>query len=202
MSTIESTRPLTAKGRATRARIVAAAAAEMRENGVAETTLDDVLARSHASKSQLFHYFPEGREQLLLAVAAYEAEQVIAHQQPLLGNLTTWEAWRTWRTETVAHYRLQGELCPLNALTSHIGRTTPGAQAVVGEMMRRWQSELRAGIVAMQDAGEVAATVDADQTAAALVAGIQGGVLMMMSTGSTANLEAAIDVVIAHLRST
>lgn len=190
---------ITAKGRATMARIVESAATEMREHGVVETTLDDVLAASRTSKSQLFHYFPGGREELLLAVARHEAEQVLAHQQPLLGNLDTWEAWQVWRDELVKHYRAQGESCQLNALTSQIGRTTPGAQAVVTELMREWQLQVRAGIAALQASGTVRADLDADHAATALIAGIQGGVAMIMSTGSTAHLEAAIDVVMSHL---
>ena len=69
---------LTAKGLATRRRIIEGAAAEIRERGVAVTTLDDVRARTQTSKSQVFHYFPGGKEQLLLAVAQHEAELVLS----------------------------------------------------------------------------------------------------------------------------
>jgi AcrR family transcriptional regulator len=191
---------LTAKGAATRDRIVAGAAAEMREHGVVETTLDDVRARTSTSKSQLFHYFPGGREDLLLAVASYEAEQVIDHQQPLLGHLTTWPAWLAWRDHIIRHYEEQGQSCPLNALTSLIGRTTPAAQEVVSAMMERWQAEIRRGVETMQAAGEIDPALVADDLAAALVAAVQGGVGMMMSTGRTRHLEAAVDLVIERLR--
>src|SRR5262249_24221710 len=49
--------PRTARGSATRGRIVAAAAALIREQGIAETSLDDILERAGASKSQLYLYF-------------------------------------------------------------------------------------------------------------------------------------------------
>lgn len=102
---------LTAKGAATRARIVEGAAAEIREHGVASTTLDDVRARTGTSKSQLFHYFPGGKEELLLAVARLEAAHVLAVQQPLLGELTSWAASSAWRNRVVDHYREQGTSC-------------------------------------------------------------------------------------------
>jgi len=60
---------LTAKGEATRNRIVEGAAVVLREKGVSAATLDDVMARTQTSKSQLFHYFPAGKDELLLAVA-------------------------------------------------------------------------------------------------------------------------------------
>ncbi|HEX2401894.1 MAG TPA: helix-turn-helix domain-containing protein, partial [Mycobacterium sp.] len=76
---------LTQKGRATRQRIIEGAAAEIREHGVAVATLDDIRARTQTSKSQLFHYFPDGKDQLLLAVAEHEAQMVLDDQQPYLG---------------------------------------------------------------------------------------------------------------------
>ena len=50
------TTPLTARGRATRQRLVEGAAAEFRRRGVAATTLDDVLAATRTSKGQLFQH--------------------------------------------------------------------------------------------------------------------------------------------------
>jgi hypothetical protein len=83
-------RVLTARGTATRQRIVEAAAALIRERGVADTGLDDIGAATATSKSQMFHYFPRGKADLLHAVAVHEAEQVIADQQPYIGDLTSW----------------------------------------------------------------------------------------------------------------
>ncbi|HEX3750117.1 MAG TPA: TetR/AcrR family transcriptional regulator, partial [Streptosporangiaceae bacterium] len=60
---------LTSKGTATRQRIVAGAAALVRDLGPANVSLDDIRAATSTSKSQLFHYFPDGKSDLLLAVA-------------------------------------------------------------------------------------------------------------------------------------
>jgi AcrR family transcriptional regulator len=194
------TRALTRKGVATRQRIIDGAAAEIREHGVIATTLDDIRARTNTSKSQLFHYFPGGKDDLLLAVARYEADRVLEDQQPQLGDLTSWRAWYAWRDTVLTRYREQGERCPLNVVMSQLGRSTPGAQAVTTELMRGWQREIAAGVRHMQAAGEVDAGLDADRAAAAILAGIQGGVLILMSTGSPAHLEAALDTGIEFLR--
>jgi len=162
--------------------------------------LDDIRARTRTSKSQLFHYFPDGREQLLLAVARYEADRVLADQQPQLGHLTSWDAWLAWRDAVIARYREQGQQCPLSALVTQLGRATPGAQAVVTELMARWQAEIAAGVRYMQAAGEISADLDPARTAAAIVAATQGGVVMLMSTGDTSPLEAALDLAIGYLR--
>ena len=191
---------LTAKGRATRDRIVEGAAEVIRETGVASATLDDVMARTRASKSQLFHYFPAGKDELLLAVAQYEADRVLADQQPYLGRLDSWEAWQRWRDVVVARYEEQGDQCPLGSLFLQVGRATPGARAIVVELLRQWQASLAAGIRAMQAGGHLPVGVDADHRAAALLAGIQGGVVILQSTGRSSHLRAALDQAVADLR--
>ncbi|WP_333763096.1 TetR/AcrR family transcriptional regulator [Streptomyces sp. IBSBF 2390] len=191
---------LTAKGRATRSRIVEGAAEVLREKGVATATLEDVMARTSTSKSQLFHYFPAGKDELLLAVARFEADQVIEDQQPELGRLDSWEAWERWRDVVVERYEAQGDTCPLGSLFLQVGRSTPGARAIVIEPMRRWQEGLAAGIRSLQATGRLPAGVDVDARAAALLAAVQGGVSILLSTGRSTHLRAALDQGIKDLR--
>jgi AcrR family transcriptional regulator len=158
--------------------------------------------RSGTSKSQLFHYFPDGKDQLLLAVAQYEADRVLDDQQPYLGCLDSWQAWYRRRDTVVQRYEAQGEQCPMGSLFQHIGRSTPGAQAIVVELMRQWQQSLAAGVQALHDRGLIGTQVDVEQAAAALLAGIQGGVSLLLSTGQSVHLRAALDFWIMQLRST
>ncbi|WDO07202.1 TetR/AcrR family transcriptional regulator [Streptomyces murinus] len=190
---------LTAKGRATRARIIEGAAELLREQGPA-ATLDDIRARTGTSKSQLFHYFPEGKDELLLAVARFEADRVLSDQQPQLSCLDSWENWRRWRDVVVERYERQGDTCPLGSLFLQVGRQRPGARAIVTELMRQWQHQLAEGMRALQAGGLVSPALDVDRASAALIAGIQGGVALMMSTGDSTHLRAAIDTGIDHLR--
>ena len=87
-------------------------------------------------------------------------------------------------------------------LMSEIGRTTPGAQAVTAALIRQWQQEIAAGVRHMQAQHKADAALDADRAAAALLAGIQGGVGVMLATGDLGYLEAALDVGIQSLRVT
>jgi AcrR family transcriptional regulator len=193
-------RVLTAKGAATRQRIVDAAAAEIRERGITAVTLDDVGRRSRTGKSQLFHYFPEGKEELLLAVAQREADRVLEDQQPQLGQLTSWDAWQAWRDVVVERYRRQGVHCPLGALITEVGRHTPAAQAVTAQLLEQWQRQVQAGIEDMRARGEIRSGVDPERAAQAVIAAIQGGVSILMSTGSAKHLESALDLCLDYLR--
>ena len=127
---------------------------------------------------------------------------VLDDQQPYLGELTSWAAWQRWRDAVVDRYRRQGQHCPLAVLMSEIGRTTPGAQAVTRALMDKWHNEIANGVRHMQRQGKVVGRLDADRTAAALLAGIQGGVGVLLATGDIGYLEAALDVGIDSLRST
>ncbi|MFD8708348.1 TetR/AcrR family transcriptional regulator [Kitasatospora sp. NPDC059648] len=191
---------LTRKGAATRRRIVEGAAGQIREEGVFALRLEDVMARTATSKSQLFHYFPGGKDELLLAVARHEAQRVLEDQQPELGALTSWEAWLRWRDKVVARYRAQGVNCPLHTALSRLGSTTGAARAVAAGLLEQWQGELAAGIRHLQGSGEGGVGLDAEREAAALLAGVQGGVLILLTTGSTVHLEAALDSGLARLR--
>jgi AcrR family transcriptional regulator len=187
------------KGQATRARIVSGAAEVLREHGPT-ATLDDIRQRSGTSKSQLFHYFPGGKDELFLAVARFEAGRVIDDQQPYLSNLDSWDAWYCWRDAVVERYREQGRSCPLDSLVRRIGPTTPGADAVVSELLRTWQEDLASGVRALRDSGRLPPSHDVDATAAALLTALQGGVSIMLSTGSTEHLEAALDWMLSRMR--
>jgi AcrR family transcriptional regulator len=178
---------------------VESAALVLRETGAA-ATLDDIRERSGTSKSQLFHYFPEGKDQLLLAVARHEAERVLDDQQPHLGHLDSWEAWYSWRDAVVARYEEQGDTCPLGTLFHQVGRSTPGARAIVVQLLDTWQEQIATGIRALRDKGLLPASYEADDASAALLAGIQGGVSILLSTGRVDHLKAALDWNIAQVR--
>jgi AcrR family transcriptional regulator len=189
----------TTKGQATRERIVAAAAAEVRERGTSAVTLDDIGRRSRTGKGQLFHYFPDGREQLLLAVAEHEARTVFDEHEPYLDGLTSRAAWRQWRDAIVERHRDQGILCPLAVLIADVGRYSPAAQAVTAQMLGRLQDSFRAAVEATQAAGEADPSLDAARTAAAVVTVFQGGVSVLITTGSADHLEAGLDFCLQHL---
>ncbi|RAY15628.1 TetR/AcrR family transcriptional regulator [Actinomadura craniellae] len=192
---------LTSRGAATRRRIVTGAAALFRERGVAQVSLDDIRAATATSKSQLFHYFPGGRSELLLAVAEHEAEQVLADQQPLLGDLTDWRKWQAWRERIIKIYDEQRAGCPLSALTAHLSQADPAAaQKIVIRMNERWQAHLATGVRALSDSGEIDPATDPDQTAATIMTAIVGGATLLQATDSMTYLELALTQALNSLR--
>jgi AcrR family transcriptional regulator len=194
---------LTSKGAATRARIVEAAADLVAHEGAANMSLDDVGRATQTSRSQLFHYFPGGRTELIRAVAAYQASRTIQDQQPYLSELTSWSAWEAWaqRLAGVAASEAVVGGCRIGSLVAQLGHTDPEARAVVAGAFEQWQGFLADGIRAMQATGEIEPTVEADALALATLAMIQGGLLLTQSTGSLTPFRTAMDQALARLRS-
>ena len=189
---------LTAKGAATRQRIIEGAAGVIREVGLGDTTLDDIRMRTATSKASC-STTSHGRDELLLAVAQFEADRVLLDQQPHLSDLTTWESWQRWKATLLRRYRKQGATCPMAVLMSELGSTDPAAQAVTRSLLLRWRSDLATGVRAMQMDGTAPAALDPDRFAGAIVAGIQGGVAILLATDSSADLEAVLDLLLEQL---
>lgn len=190
---------LTPKGIRRRTQIIEGTAAHLRTQDPGGVTLEDIRAVTRTSNSQIFHYFPGGKEELFLEVARYEADQVIEDQQPYLSALDTWEAWERWRETVLARYRAQGQECPLGSLMSQLA-DAPGAAQVISALLGRWQAELERGIRTMQASGLIRAGIAPVRCAAAMIAGIQGGVLVLRSTGDLGHLEASMEILFDHLR--
>src|SRR5215468_9182095 len=127
--------PMTSRGRRTRAKIVDATADLVFERGATGTSLDDVRAATGTSKSQLFHYFPGGKRELLAAVAERQTERVLDAQRPTLEKLDSWAALRRWRNGVIA---LQRQLhcaggCPIGSMANELAEHDPQLRSLLAE---------------------------------------------------------------------
>ena len=191
---------LTPKGAATRGRIVEAAADLVLARGVGGTSLDDIRAGTSTSKSQLFHYFPGGKNELVQALADLQAQRVLDAQRPWLDTLDSWEAWEHWRDAVLAHYGAQPHWgCPIGALASELAGRDPARAADVAKHMDRWRAYLRAGIERMRDDGTLRKDSDPEQLSLAIFAALQGGLTLAASLQSIEPLLAALDGALALL---
>ncbi len=195
------TDPRTAKGRATRKRIVAAAAALIRERGVAETSLDDVIERAGVSKSQLYLYF-EGRAALLREVVAHNAELVLEAQEPHLDSLGSWKAIRAWLDALVELQVTAGARggCPVGSLVGQLAEADEQTRNVLADAFARWEEPVRRGLRSMQERGKLDRRAQPDRLATATLAAIQGGLVLTQSRRDPGQLAVAVEAAYAHLR--
>jgi AcrR family transcriptional regulator len=192
---------LTSRGEATRARIVESAAELILAAGVGGTGLDGICTETATSKSQLFHYFPGGKSELVGAIASFQADRVLAAQEPYLSRLATWDDWRGWRDAVIDHYGSQPHWgCPIGALASELTGTDPERAAEVAAHMERWRAHLEVGVTRLRDDGELSPDADPRALSLAVFASLQGGLLLIASAESIEPLEAALDGALAMLR--
>jgi AcrR family transcriptional regulator len=194
-------RRLTARGAATRARIVAAAASLVYERGFAGTSLDDVMAATGTSKSQLYHYFAD-KDALVREVIKAQLGRIIAAQEAAeVHEISSWEGLQRWCDHFVTATRAtQGAGgCPLGSLVGELADQSEPARRVLAQCFAEWQSSLSEGFTAMRDQGELAAQADPAELALTLMSALQGGLLMAQATRSARPLELALNMALQHM---
>jgi len=189
-------RSFTARGVAMRERIVAAAADLVCAQGVGDTSLEDVMAASGASKSQLYHYFAD-RDELLREASALQAGRVLEKHAPLLKVLDSLEAMLRWRDAVLALNRQGG--CPLGALVYQLPQSARRARTAVGAGFEIWRGRIEAGLVKMRERGELAPDAVPSDIALAILAALQGGLLLSRSAKSNRPLELAFDMALGYV---
>jgi len=192
--------PSTRKGRATRDRIVAAAADLMYRHGVAGTSTPAVRDAAGVSSSQIYHYFAD-KDDLTRAVIAFQTDTILSYQAPSLASLDSPGALRAWRDVVVDAARQQHGTggCPLGSLSSELSDDHPWARDALAASFTAWSEAIRAGLAAMTANGILLPDTDPGRLALALLATVQGGLLLAQAQRTTDALEAALDTVIAHI---
>jgi AcrR family transcriptional regulator len=188
---------ITAKGKATRQRIISAASHAFSERGVTASSNDDILAVAGASHSQLYHYFTD-RDDLVAAVIADRIEEVLSHQTSLLADLDSIDGLRRWRDATVALHedRECRHRCPIGSLAGELSDRDPRSRQAFAAAFEQWHEAIRHGLERMRELGEISTAADPDGLALAILAVLEGGLLLTQITRGTSRLEQGLDSMI------
>jgi TetR/AcrR family transcriptional repressor of nem operon len=193
---------LTARGRSSRERILAQAARLVGEHGVQGTSLDDICAAAAVSKSQLYHYFAN-KEDLVLAIIGRQTNDVLAAQQPWLDHLDSWENLERWGALLIA---LQEERqcvggCPIGSLASALADQDEAARVTLVHSFDQWERYLLEGFTRMQERGELRPDANPAELAVAVMASVQGGLLLTQTRKTTQPLQLALRAAFTYVHS-
>lgn len=192
---------LTTKGRATRQRIIEAAAELIYRHGVAGTNNELIRSATGVSGSQLSHYFPD-KHSLVLAVIEWQADTMMGrHAEPPRGELDSLEALRAWADSYTGRADIHRGGCTFGSLAAEIMKTDPGAHDAIAAGFDRWRDVFTRGLRSMRERGELRPEADPEQLSYSLAAAFQGGLLLAQSTKNVAPLKAALDVALDHVAS-
>jgi AcrR family transcriptional regulator len=201
-ASMQNGRRLTARGIKTRAKIVEAAADLMHVQGVGSTTLDDVLASSGVSKSQLYHHF-DGKEALVRAVVDHVGERVIQRERDALGHVSTLRGLYRWRDALVQRNALRDGAygCALGALASEVSDNDAVARVALAALFTEWQELLAQVLRRLQKDGTLPSELPVDQLATGLMGALQGGYMLAQTARDVAPMATSLDMALAHIES-
>jgi AcrR family transcriptional regulator len=169
--------PLTAKGRATRERIVKAAAQVILNDGLSSLSMVNVRKAARVSGSQLAHYF--GDKQALIRAVIMRQMQVVLnfHHQPKLAGLQSFDDFERWIDLNMRYLRQIGyEGTPTyHALAGQLAKSDAATRETIAAGYRQWVELLEQAIARMKDRGVLVADADPRQLAIVLVTAHQGG---------------------------
>lgn len=169
--------PLTAKGRATRERVVQAAAEVILTDGLSSLSMAKVRKAATVSGSQLAHYFADKRA-LIRAVIGRQMQVVLNfHRQPRLGGLQSFDDFERWIDLNMRYLRQIGyEGTPTyHALAGQLAKSDAATRETIAAGYRQWVELLEQAIARMKDRGVLVADADPRQLAIVLVTAHQGG---------------------------
>ncbi|HEY0119208.1 MAG TPA: TetR/AcrR family transcriptional regulator, partial [Cellulomonas sp.] len=182
----------TAKGMATRARIVEAAVDRLVVGGVANFNVDEVLHTTRTSKGQLFHYFPNGKDELCAAATERQVDRLLATSRS--ERLDNWQAWDRWVDATVRRHEQQSrdDACQVAAMAGRVLDTEPGLRSLVAQAYERWAGQIAGDLERMRADGLLRADAPVDDLASTVLAVLQGGAVIDKATGSHDHLRRAL----------
>jgi AcrR family transcriptional regulator len=175
---VQDEQRLTPKGRATRDRIVQAAAQLIVTEGLAASNMERVRQAASVSGSQLAHYFSD-KSALLRAVVRRQIGVVLDfHRQPKLRDLDTFDDFERWIDLNMRYLRqigTSGRTPTFHALTAQLAKSEDATRATLATGYRQWIELLEAAIARMKDRGVLVADADPGRLAVAIVCAHQGG---------------------------
>ena len=170
-------RRLTPKGRATRDRIVAAAAELMVGQGLAALNMDTLRKLASVSGSQLSHYFAD-KQALIRSVIDHQIDEVLDfHRQPRLGRLDSFEDFERWIDLNMrALRRIEFAGTPTyHGLVGQLAKTDEATRARLAAGYGQWVDLFETAIGAMRDSGVLVREAEPRRLALVMVGAHQAG---------------------------
>jgi len=193
--------PRTGRGRASRERIVERAAELFAEQGVAATSLDEVLAAAGAGKSQLYHYF-RGRDELVEAAVGLRCAQVLAGLTQALGAVASLAELEQALAGFADGYEQMGlPGCPIGSLAAEVAERNEDARLRTAAAFDAWERLFADALDRMRDRGELRADASPATLATALLASIEGGMVLSQTRKDPASLRIAVQGGLTQVRS-
>jgi TetR/AcrR family transcriptional regulator, transcriptional repressor for nem operon len=192
--------PSTGRGRASRERIVTHAAELFAERGVTGTSLDEVLAAAGAGKGQFYHYF-RSRDELVAAAVGLRCEQVLTDLGAALGSVASMTGLAEALAGFVQRFEQMGlPGCPIGTLATEVVENNEGARQHAAAAFDAWEKLFADALARIRERGELRPEASPSRLATALLASIEGGMVLSMTRKDPTSMRIATDAGLAQIQ--
>lgn len=171
-----------------RAALVDAAGLLFRRQGYAATGVNQILETADVKAGSLYHHFPDGKQQLAAAVVDDAGTGIETRLRQFLDSglpvTDIVDGWIDLMASGLALDRRDG--CPIEPIATESVNASPLVRAASARAFRSWQLAI-ADRLRKDDWTEA----EADETALAVIALLEGALILSRIAGDTAALDAA-----------
>jgi AcrR family transcriptional regulator len=169
--------------------MVRSAAHLLGTQGMNATSFSEVVAHSEAPRGSIYHHFPGGKRQLTEAAVRWVADRVLSHQRAFSGttpeDVVRWFAG-AWRRLVVDSQARAG--CAIAGVAVDLTEDDDVLKEAVRASFRSWTGTLAEQLIATG-----LPRARANGVALAVVAGMEGALILCRAEGDVAPMDAITD---------
>jgi AcrR family transcriptional regulator len=193
---------LSAKGTATRDRILRVAADMFHKQGIRATSPDEIIEASGTGKGQFYHYFGS-KEGLVREVLRWHAELIRNGEAPIDYEIRSWHGLEQW---FLAHIELQKEFgmtrgCPFGTAANDITADDELIRQDLCVIFDLIRSRIAEFFVREKTLGRLINEANEDRLADYCIATVQGAMLLGKVRRDSEIAEGVVRETLSHLKS-
>lgn len=186
----------------TRDRIIHAAFDLFHQKGVSATSVDEILEKSGAGKSQFYHYFASKEGLVREAIQSFAA-RLKSDASPFNRHMETWQDLEAWFMAFVGFQKSTGcaRGCPLATIAYDLKPEDELIRQDINMVFEFTRNSLAKLFCRLQAKGELKKDADPDELAGFCLHVMQGGLIASKVSKETSAFEASVRHALAYLKS-
>jgi AcrR family transcriptional regulator len=194
-------KPKSAKGEATKAKIIRTAADLFHKQGMRATSPDEIIEATDTGKGQFYHYF-KSKEGLVHAVLQNYLAAIKSGTAPVNHDVSSWqelEAWFISQIELQKSYGMKRG-CPFGTIGNEVTENDELIRQDVNLIFEVMKGELTTFFVREKAKSRLSKDAKEAELADFCIAAVQGAMLMGKIRRSSESAEGAVREALAHLK--
>ncbi len=192
---------LSKKGQETRKAILECAFELFHERGIHATSVDDILKKSGAGKSQFYHYF-KNKQDIIHQLLQF-AYQVIKNGEMHFKPIHTWDDFRRWLDDATEKQEEYGcsRACPIGQIVCQLSDDDTLLRQDIKLVFDAMKDYPKNFFIGLQARGELIDGADPDEMADMCIATTQGAALLAKASGNINVSKKTADNLFSYMRS-